>query len=318
MGTYPGASWSGVSPNKSRRQGRVQLFIVHHWAGGYGSNPIASAIGQRNVFMSANSRDVSPNWQVNFDGSVWEIVPPDEYRAWTTGTIDHQAVTVETQNISGAPNWGISAASHEAIAQLVAWASVRYGFPIQRGAVNSNNTVAVPGVVGHNETPAGKSTGTACPGPSMDLNWIVNRAREIVSPPPPPPPPLGGNVFLIYDGETYPDANTAQYVLISVDGGQFRANYLEDDYFRAVVLAARPALPVTRCDRATFEGFLQRVGYEYGAPIPLVKVEAAGVAVDAAAVAEALAQKGIGGASPEEVRSIVSAAIDSLVLKPSK
>lgn len=177
-GTYPGASWAGVSPNKSPRQGKVQLFIVHHWAGGY-VNPPAAAVAQRNVFMGANSRQVSPNWQVNWDGSVWEIVPPDQYRAWTTGAIDHQAVTVETQNISGPPNWGISRESMEAIAQLVAWSSARYGFPIQRGAVNPDDSVARLGVVGHRETPAGKSTGTACPGPSMDLDWIVNRAREI-------------------------------------------------------------------------------------------------------------------------------------------
>jgi len=175
MVEYPGAAWAGVSPNRSARAGTVKLFIVHHWAG------TGDAIAQRNVFMGANSRDVSPNYQVNADGSVFEIVPPDRFRAWTTGTIDHQAVTCETQNISGAPNWGISAASHEAIAQLVAWAAARYGFPIQRGAVVSGNVVTRPGVVGHRETPAGRETSTACPGPSMDLDYIVARAAQIAA-----------------------------------------------------------------------------------------------------------------------------------------
>lgn len=173
MAEYPGAAWAGVSPNRSDRQGKVKLFIVHHYAGTQGPD------AARARFMAANDRSVSPNYQVNADGLVFEIVPPDRYRAWTTGAIDHQAVTCETQNTSGAPSWGISRASHEAIAALIAWASKRYGFPIQRGRVADGNVVTVPGVVGHRETPAGRQTSTACPGPSMDLDWLVNRAREI-------------------------------------------------------------------------------------------------------------------------------------------
>ena len=173
MAEYPGAAWAGVSPNRSDRQGKVRLFIVHHYAG---TQDPASA---RARFTSSNDRSVSPNYQVNADGSVFEVVPPDRFRAWTTGTIDHQAVTCETQNTSGAPTWGISRESHEAIAHLIAWASQRYGFPIQRGQVAAGDVVTVPGVVGHRETPAGKASGTACPGPSMDLDWLVNRAQQI-------------------------------------------------------------------------------------------------------------------------------------------
>ncbi|MFM9745097.1 N-acetylmuramoyl-L-alanine amidase, partial [Streptomyces brasiliscabiei] len=175
MAEYPGAARAGVSPNRSDRQGKVRLFIVHHYAG---TQDPESAWKR---FMSSNDRSVSPNYQVNADGSVFEIVPPDRFRAWTTGTIDHQAVTCETQNTSGAPTWGISRESHEAIAHLIAWAAQRYGFPIQRGQVDDGNVVEVPGVVGHRETPAGEATGTACPGPSMDLDWIVSRARQIAS-----------------------------------------------------------------------------------------------------------------------------------------
>lgn len=175
MAEYPGAAWAGVSPNRSPRQGTVKLFIVHHYAG---TQDPASA---RNRFMAANDRSVSPNYQVNADGSVFEIVPPDRYRAWTTGAIDHQAVTCETQNASGAPSWAITSASHEAIAHLIAWAAARYGFPIQRGQVADGNVVTVPGVVGHRETPAGRQTSTACPGPSMDLNWLVARAQQIAA-----------------------------------------------------------------------------------------------------------------------------------------
>lgn len=175
MAEYPGASRAAVSPNRSPRQGRVQLFIVHHYAG------MQDPESAWRRFNAANDRSVSPNYQVNADGSVFEVVPPDRFRAWTTGTIDHQAVTCETQNTSGAPAWGISPKSLEAIAHLIAWASKRYGFPIQRGAVADGNRVTRAGVVGHRETPAGKATGTACPGPSMDLDWLVNRAQQIAS-----------------------------------------------------------------------------------------------------------------------------------------
>jgi hypothetical protein len=178
MGQYPGAAWAGVSPNKSKRNNKVRLFIIHHYAS------TQSPDAARKRFMAANDRSVSPNYQVNADGSVFEIVPPDKYRAWTTGAVDHQAVTCETQNTSGAPAWGISRESEEAIAHLVAWASRRYGFPIQRGRVtgtSSYNTVEVPGIVGHNETPAGRRTSTACPGPSMDIAWIISRAKQIAA-----------------------------------------------------------------------------------------------------------------------------------------
>ena len=175
MAEYPGASRAAVSPNRSPRQGRVQLFIVHHYAG------MQDPESAWRRFNAANDRSVSPNYQVNADGSVFEVVPPDRFRAWTTGAIDHQAVTCETQNASGAPAWAITQASHEAIAHLIAWASRRYGFPIQRGAVADGNRVTRPGVVGHRETPAGRETSTACPGPSMNLDWLVARAQEIAS-----------------------------------------------------------------------------------------------------------------------------------------
>lgn len=157
--TYPGAVWWGHSSNSSpRREGdKVQYFVVHHAAA------TSSVDSLRNRFMNANDRKVSPNWLIGADGSVSEIVPPDKFRAWTSGQFDYNAVTVETQNTSGDPTWGISEASHIAIAKLVAWASKRYGFPIDRTHV-----------IGHRETPG---AATACPGPSMDLEKIVSLAK---------------------------------------------------------------------------------------------------------------------------------------------
>lgn len=159
--TYPGAAWWGHSPNSSpRREGdKVQYFVVHHAA------DTNSVEVQRTRFMTPNDRNVSPNWLIGKDGSVSEIVPPDKYRAWTTGAFDYNAVTVETQNSSGSPTWGITEESHVAIAKLVAWASKRYGFPIDRQHV-----------LGHREVP--NVPATACPGPSMDMDKIVTLAKK--------------------------------------------------------------------------------------------------------------------------------------------
>ena len=165
--TYPGASWADVSPNKSVRTGTVKYFFVHHAAD---PRPKQEQIDR---FMVANDRNVSPNWFIGKDGTASEIVPPDNYRAWTTGEPDHEAVTVETQNTTGAETWGTSPESHEAIAQLIAWASDRYKFPIDRDHVKGHREVISP--------VTGKPYATACPGPSLypALDSIVNRAKDI-------------------------------------------------------------------------------------------------------------------------------------------
>lgn len=157
--TYPGATWADISPNKSVREDTIQFFVIHHAA-----DPRDKQT-QIDRFMTANDRNVSPNWFIGADGSASEIVPPDDYRAWTTGKFDHKAITVETQNTSGDPSWGISRESHERIADIAAWAADRYGLALDRKTI-----------IGHREVPG---AATACPGPSMDLEWIVARAKEI-------------------------------------------------------------------------------------------------------------------------------------------
>ncbi|WP_336627378.1 MULTISPECIES: hypothetical protein [unclassified Microbacterium] len=113
------------------------------------------------------------------------------------------------------------------------------------------------------------------------------------------PLPEGGNMFIIHNA-----SNPDQKVLVTVDAGQIRARYLEDPYERAVFLGAVPALPVTACDDPTFEGFLKRVGYQYGAPIPGLDVNAT-VKVDAAAIAKQLVAAGVG-------RDVVNALTEQL------
>lgn len=178
--TYPGAVKWGHSPSSSPRgDNKVKWFIVHHW----GAASLPSASAQWASFMKDRGEDgVAPTWQVNSDGSVYEAVPPDTHRAWASGKADYQSVCVETQNTSAAPNWGISEASHEAIAKLVVWASKRYGFPIDRNHVFGDREIeAKTGI---------KTRATICPGPSMDLDKIVELAKKYAEEPTPPVDPV--------------------------------------------------------------------------------------------------------------------------------
>lgn len=162
--TYPDAIWWNHSSNSSPRDNKVQYFVIHHVGAEGTTND-----GNVTRFMKANDRGVSPNWYIGSGkGEVYEIVPPDNYRAWTTGSFDHKAVTVETRNTSGAPNWGISEESKTSIAKLVAWASKRYGFPIDSTHV-----------LGHKDVPGAYAT--ECPGPSMDVPGIIAKAKKIAA-----------------------------------------------------------------------------------------------------------------------------------------
>ena len=168
MPVYPGAVWSGDSPNSDPRRAAVSQVILHHTAS------TGNVLGIRDMFMVPNSRSVSANFLVAQDGRVFEMMNPDTRRAWTTGSgpggsmsPDHSAITLECMDETGDPEWGQSVESQEAIAQVLAWASKRYGFPLIRGIT----------VRGHREMP-GQST--ACPG-GMPMDSITARANAILA-----------------------------------------------------------------------------------------------------------------------------------------
>lgn len=176
--TYPGATrWGHAWKSSNREIKPKQLFIWHYW----GTDPVPSNDAEWDYFMRENDPNGSScNWQINPDGSVFEPVPEDNYRAWTTGQIDHIAGTAEVGTATGAAGgFKFSAASLESLARVFEWHSRKWGYPLQKGEVGPNNEVIRPGLVGHNETPAGKKTGTPCPGPGVEYAWVIARAQEI-------------------------------------------------------------------------------------------------------------------------------------------
>lgn len=165
---YPGAYRVGDTPNKSPRLRDVSQIILHHTASTGDVEDIW------NMFTQSNSRQVSANYLVAQDGRVFEVMNPDNYRAWTSGSgpngsisPDHSAITFEVMDETGAPTWTTSPAAQEAVAQVMAWASQRYQFPLIRQTT----------VRGHRELP-GQST--ACPG-GMPMDSITARANAIIA-----------------------------------------------------------------------------------------------------------------------------------------
>lgn len=105
---------------------------------------------------------------------------------------------------------------------------------------------------------------------------IFRAAPTPTTPPAPIPVPVnkGGNMFLIYDAEAGRAVADRQYILVTIDAGQFVLRYLEDKVDRAVVVGQQPNLATTACDRKTFEAFLDQHGYTYKGDLPLIEVKA--------------------------------------------
>lgn len=164
---YPKAikGWNVPLGQRDRSPGSViNRFIIHHTTNTGDESP---------YFKRKNERSSCPTWYVTSDGKVIEFIDPAK-RPSSTGKANDYSVAVETQNTSRAPNWGISQESHEALAQIAAWLSQQthlgpYPVDIKLDRVH---------IIGHNEAGVNK---TVCPGPSMRMDWIVERAKHIVA-----------------------------------------------------------------------------------------------------------------------------------------
>jgi hypothetical protein len=142
----------------SRDGQRVDVLQIHHAT-------TTSLSGLRGL-MAPGGRKVSANGAMGKDGHLMLVVPADR-RAFTSATsYDKRSFTVEVCNTTLDPHWGISDACHERLAQLASEMHHELGMPLDRAHI-----------IGHREVPG--TYPTACPGPSMDLDRIVRRAREI-------------------------------------------------------------------------------------------------------------------------------------------
>lgn len=116
--------------------------------------------------MMPGGREVSANGAMGNDGTLYEVVPLSE-RAFTSGsTYDRRCLTVECCNTTVDANWGISDETHRRAGKLAA-DMFRAGL---LGALTREF------IIGHREVPG--TYATACPGPSFNLDLVVQYARE--------------------------------------------------------------------------------------------------------------------------------------------
>lgn len=184
---YPGCA--GIDDKGfggSRGGDTINGVVEHHTANGGG----LSALG---YVANANSRNSHPTYLIQNSGAVWGIVHPNRRPYSTAGRPDSEAVSFEVDNESGAPNWNISDAAAEALAQVIAYHyrnSNRFGNGIARN---------IPGVLQKEFFVAWHSqyVATACPGPNIRdqrQDWIIARAMQIAHPAPPKPPVIDPNI----------------------------------------------------------------------------------------------------------------------------
>lgn len=156
----------GTKKYSSRLGQKIEYFILHHTAGG----TLESVTRE----LAVNpKRSASCTYLLDTDGKYRGIVP-EEYRPWTSGNgdYDRRAITQETINTKGAPEWEVSDEQVEATAVMLADVAKRHGWP--RITVRGKY-----GIWGHRDVPG---AATACPGPFLypRLEKIAERAREIL------------------------------------------------------------------------------------------------------------------------------------------
>lgn len=152
---------------------KIRRLWIHH---------TGTTADQVAYFMTMNDRKSCPTWYVRRDGTTIEFIRP-KLRPWSTGEeADKDGLAIETQNVTGGDAWGITPESHEAIAQIAAWMAQQTeidGLPVEF-------TIDAEHIKGHRDAPG---AATACPGPSMNIPWIIARAKEIVAAAQPQPEP---------------------------------------------------------------------------------------------------------------------------------
>lgn len=181
MVTWDKTKLTGDSEYGSRNGEKIDTLQVHHMAG----RSLALLID----LMMPGGRRVSANGALDTDGTLVNVVPVWARPFTSASPFDRRSLTVETVNTTGPDAWGISDASHERLAKLLAEMHVEFGTKLEYG---------VGGLIFHRDVPG--TYATACPGPSMDGDRIIRRAKEIV----------GGNTTEPATGGSKPSAPAPQ------------------------------------------------------------------------------------------------------------
>jgi len=159
LNLFDGVDLTAPSEYASRLGEKPQYLEIHH-------GTLTSFSGLKSL-MAPGGRTVSANGAMSNTGWLDEVVPFWSRAFTSASAFDRKAFTVEVCNTTLGPQWGISALCRERLA-ILAVALYKAGF---LGSLTRAH------IIGHNEVPG--TYATACPGPDMNLDWIVQRAQQI-------------------------------------------------------------------------------------------------------------------------------------------
>jgi hypothetical protein len=147
------AVYTRISPNKtSPRTNKILKITPHHMAGNL-------TLEQFGAIVANSARQMSSNYAIESSGRVG-LFCEEKDRSWcsSSATNDHQAITIEVANDTGAPNWHVSDKALEALINLCVDISLRAD-----GIVELDFTGNAKG----NLTQHNYFAATACPGPYL-------------------------------------------------------------------------------------------------------------------------------------------------------
>ncbi|MEW2005404.1 N-acetylmuramoyl-L-alanine amidase [Microbacterium sp. NPDC079208] len=144
----------------------IDRFIIHH---------TGTTSDQLEFFSRCNRRSSAPTFYLRHDGSVIETIRPGAKPSSTGADWNWRSVAVETLDFTGAPEYTVTTAQVEEIAQMIAWLAGFDGRTLDGVPVRFR--IDREHVITHQET----WSGTECPGPFLQsrVDDIVARAQEI-------------------------------------------------------------------------------------------------------------------------------------------
>ena len=172
MSNSPLVTYTCLSPNCNKpRNHKIDTITIHHMAGNLSVQTCGS-------LFAKPSRKASSNYGVNH--KEVGLYVDEANRSWcsSNGTNDNRAITIETANDSGAPDWHIADDTMDTLIKLVTDICKRNC--IEKLIWSDNKNDRINHVNGCNMTIHSDFAATACPGPYLKskMAYIAQKVNE--------------------------------------------------------------------------------------------------------------------------------------------
>jgi len=167
-------TYTKLSPNCNKpRNHAIDTITIHHMAG----NLSVQTCGD---LFAKPSRKASSNYSVNH--KEVGLYVDEANRSWcsSNGTNDNRAITIETANDGGAPDWHIADDTMNTLIKLVADICRRNG--IKKLIWSDDKSERVNHTNGCNMTIHSDFAATACPGPYLKskMAYIASEVNKLI------------------------------------------------------------------------------------------------------------------------------------------